>query len=154
MELWYAWGDEANTLSVPPRVAMLLESALGVTVAARSVAALEDVRLPPSRLGAAEADALAAVVGADWVRTGHEDRVRHTRGKSTPDLLLLRAGDAHDAPDAVVLPGSHDEVLAVLACCSSLGMAVVPFGGGTSVVGGLVAAGTEFAAVISLDLRR
>ncbi|MGH3241757.1 MAG: FAD-binding oxidoreductase, partial [Spirillospora sp.] len=81
-----------------------------------------------------------------------ESRVRHTRGKSTPDLLRIRAGETSDAPDSVVLPGTHDEVLAVLRACAERRIAVVPFGGGTSVVGGLAPSGA--AAFIALDLRR
>jgi alkyldihydroxyacetonephosphate synthase len=79
-------------------------------------------------------------------------RIRHTRGKSTPDLLRIRAGETADAPDAVVLPGSHDEVMAVLDVCAGHRVAVVPFGGGTSVVGGLSPQGAD--AFIALDLRR
>src|SRR5262245_48574542 len=118
MELWYAWGDESDTVSVPPRVSMLLETALGVTGGGPPPPALGDVRVPPSRLPLSVVEGLAAVVGADHVRTADEDRVRHTRGKSTPDLLLARAGDASAAPDAVVLPGSHDEVATVLTLCA------------------------------------
>ena len=84
----------------------------------------------------------------------HETRVRHTRGKSTPDLLRMRAGDGADAPDAVVTPASHDEVAAVVRWCSEHRVALVPFGGGTSVVGGLVAQREGFAGVVALDLRR
>jgi alkyldihydroxyacetonephosphate synthase len=83
--------------------------------------------------------ALLAAVGdrADRVRTDAGSRLRHTRGKSTPDLLRMRGGDTRDVPAAVVLPGSHDEVLAVMRACAGHGLALVPFGGGTSVVGGL-----------------
>src|SRR6202011_5900923 len=95
-----------------------------------------------------------AAVGGEHVLTDDESRVRHTRGKSTPDLLRLRGGDASDAPDAVALPGSHDEVLSVLAACSELRVAVVPFGGGSSVVGGLTPGRAGFAGVVALDLGR
>ena len=58
-----------------------------------------------------------------------------------PTCCKLRAGDASDAPDAVVLPGTHDEVVArARAAAREHRVAVVPFAGGTSVVGGLVAA--------------
>ena len=66
----------------------------------------------------------------------------------------MRRGDATDAPDAVVGPASHDEVLAVLALCAAERIAVVPFGGGTSVVGGLAPARAGFAGVVALDLAR
>jgi alkyldihydroxyacetonephosphate synthase len=66
----------------------------------------------------------------------------------------MRSGDLTDAPDAVVRPSSHDEVAAVLALAVEHHLAVVPFGGGTSVTGGLVARREGFAAVLSLDLVR
>ena len=61
-----------------------------------------------------------------------------TRAASrTPDLLRLRDGELGGAPDLVLLPGTHEQVLEALRICSSARIAVVPFGGGTSVVGGL-----------------
>lgn len=115
---------------------------------------LEEIGVPAPPLDADARRALEAAVGqrARDVRTDAESRIRHTRGKSTPDLLRMRAGDVTDTPAAVVLPDGHDEVLAVLAACAEHGLALVPFGGGTSVVGGL-APGRE-GAFVALDLRR
>jgi alkyldihydroxyacetonephosphate synthase len=59
-----------------------------------------------------------------------------------------------DAPDAVVTPGDAAEVAAVLRVCADAGVAVVPYGGGTSVVGGVAPIRGRFPAVLSLDLRR
>ena len=79
--------------------------------------------------------------------------VLHAGGKSTPDLL--RRKQIHqDAPDAVILPGTEDEIAAILDYCSRHRIAVVPFGGGTSVVGGLDPIRGEFDSVVTLDLRR
>ena len=77
--------------------------------------------------------------------TDDDARRLRTRGKSTPDLLRARAGDLTDAPDAVVRPGTHDDVAAVLALAVEHRLAVVPFGGGTSVTGGLAARRDGFA---------
>ena len=52
-------------------------------------------------------------------------------GRSYPDLVRIRSGDASSAPDAVVLPASADQVKAVLAACAEHRVAVVPFGGGS-----------------------
>ncbi|GAB2930511.1 FAD-binding oxidoreductase [Nonomuraea fastidiosa] len=153
--LWSGWGDPAKARELPDQVKKLLGDLLGVRAPVAPAAALEEVRLPPIALTEALLGALAGVVGEQHVLTGHEDRVRHTRGKSTPDLLRMRAGDGGDAPDAVVLPGSHDEVAGLLELCSRERIAVVPFGGGTSVVGGLAPSGRDrFAGVVALDLRR
>ncbi|WP_033323026.1 FAD-binding oxidoreductase [Actinomadura atramentaria] len=155
--LWSGWGDPAAAAPLPDAVTGLLRDLLGVrTGDARppvSRPALEDVAPPPARLDYDAFAALTAIVGVGNVQTDAEARVRHTRGKSTPDLLRMRAGDAAAAPDAVVLPGSHDEVSAVLRRCAERGIAVVPFGGGTSVVGGLAPDAGE-RPFVALDLRR
>ena len=61
-------------------------------------------------------------------------------------------GACEDAPDAVVAPPTTTQVLAVLQACDEAGVAVVPFGGGTSVVGGLEPLRGRFDALVSLDL--
>jgi alkyldihydroxyacetonephosphate synthase len=104
----------------------------------------------PGGLGAEQVGFLAGVVGAEHVATDFAARWAHTRGYSTTDLLRFRAGDTSDLPDAVVYPGSQDEVQALLAGCASYDLAVVPYSGGTSVVGGL-APSRRF---ITVDLRR
>ncbi|MBB6548122.1 alkyldihydroxyacetonephosphate synthase [Nonomuraea rubra] len=151
---WSGWGDPAKARELPEPVRALLRDLLGVRAPGTPAASLEQVVLPAVALAEPLLGALAKVVGDGHVLTGHEDRVRHTRGKSTPDLLRMRAGDGSDAPDAVVLPGSHEEVAELLRLCSRERVAVVPFGGGTSVVGGLAASREGFAGVIALDLGR
>ncbi|TDD09920.1 FAD-binding oxidoreductase [Nonomuraea diastatica] len=151
---WSGWGDPARARELPEQIRTLLHDLLGVRAPAVPAVALEAVRVPPVALPGPLVEALAGVAGAEHVVTTHEARVRHTRGKSTPDLLRMRAGDGSDAPDAVVLPGSHGEVAALLRLCSAERIAVVPFGGGTSVVGGLAAARAGFAGVVALDLAR
>lgn len=150
---WRGWGDPARALSLPEPVVELLRQALGVRPSSPPVV-LEDVELPEPSLPTPAYEVLASVVGAEHVRTDAEARIRHTRGKSTVDLLLIRRGDATDAPDAVVLPESHAEVMGVLEACTQHRTAVVPFGGGTSVVGGLAPDAHSYAGVVALDLRR
>jgi alkyldihydroxyacetonephosphate synthase len=143
--LWSGWGDPAQATTLSPEVRGLLEQGLGVNRPGEPAPAIESVELPPSRLNAAQ----VAALNAD---TGTEARLRHLRGKSTPDLLRIRDGDVTDAPDGVVTPSSHDELQATLQTCSEQRIAVVPFGGGTSVVGGLTPR-TEMP-TIALDLRK
>ncbi|HLU75215.1 MAG TPA: FAD-binding oxidoreductase [Nonomuraea sp.] len=152
--LWSGWGDPAQARELPEQIRKLLHDLLGVRAPAVPAAELESVRVPPAALTPRVLEALAGLVGAEHVLTTHEARVRHARGKSTPDLLRMRAGDGTGAPDAVVLPGGHDEVARVLRLCAAERVAVVPYGGGTSVVGGLTAARDGFTGVISLDLSR
>ncbi|MBX6766479.1 MAG: FAD-binding oxidoreductase [Actinomadura rubrobrunea] len=151
---WSGWGDPARATRLPEGAVRLLRDLLGVRPADGAPPRLEDVAVPATRLDGDALGALAEAVGGEaHVRTDPETRIRHTRGKSTPDLLRIRAGEASDAPDAVVFPGAHEDVLAVLRACARRRIAVVPFGGGTSVVGGLTPHGA-FDAFIALDLRR
>jgi alkyldihydroxyacetonephosphate synthase len=150
---WARWGDPAKAHPVSDSVRGLVEAFLG-PIEERSTVPLADVRLPEVGLAASHLEALAALVGDDHVHADHDWRVARTRGKSTPDLLRMRAGDGSDAPDAVVRPATHDEVAAVVRWCAEEHVACVPFGGGTSVVGGLAARRDGFAGVLALDLRR
>ncbi|WP_162795356.1 FAD-binding oxidoreductase, partial [Nonomuraea lactucae] len=152
--LWSGWGDPARARELSEQVRALLRDLLGVRSPDAPAVPLESVRLAPVALPAAHLEALGGVAGPEHVLTSPEARIRHTRGKSTPDLLRMRAGDGSDAPDAVVLPGSHEEVVALLGLCARERIAVVPFGGGTSVVGGLVASRSGYAGVVALDLGR
>ncbi|MFB4309003.1 FAD-binding oxidoreductase [Actinomadura sp. GTD37] len=150
--LWSGWGDPARAAPLPEPMVGLLRDLLGVRPAEAPPVGLAGLKVAAPRLAGADLTALAGIVGDGNVRADTESRIRHTRGKSTPDLLRIRAGETSDAPDAVVLPGSHDEVLAVLRLCAAKRIAVVPFGGGTSVVGGLAPRGVD--AFVALDLRR
>ncbi|MEU5608732.1 FAD-binding oxidoreductase [Streptomyces sparsogenes] len=150
--LWNGWGDPDQAAPLPEPVLGLLGELLGVRPGDSRSVPLEAVEPPASRLTDDARGAFADIVGAEHVRTDRESRIRRTRGKSTPDLLHIRSGVVGDAPDAVVRPGSHDEVVAVLRACAAHRIAVVPFGGGTSVVGGLAPNGHD--GFVSLDLRR
>jgi alkyldihydroxyacetonephosphate synthase len=110
--------------------------------------------LTPSRLASEDITALADAVGAGNVTVEDSARLLHLGGKSTLDLLRRRLDDVQAAPDAIVWPEDHDETSRVLALCTARDIAVVPFGGGTSVVGGVDPRAGAHRAVIALDLSR
>lgn len=82
------------------------------------------------------------------------DRAMRSRGRALPDLVAGFAGDYAGAPDLVARPRDAAEVARVLEVCDARGWSCVPFGGGTSVVGGVDAALArgDREAVVSLDL--
>ncbi len=80
------------------------------------------------------------------------ERAFHALGRSYHDLLRLRAGDLSVAPDAVLYPRATDEVSVLLRFAATHEIAVVPYGGGTSVVGGVSATSGSFKSVVTLDL--
>ncbi|MCW2578865.1 MAG: FAD/FMN-containing dehydrogenase [Blastococcus sp.] len=140
--------------SLPKPARRYLARELGWTPRATPPVAVEDIRLAPSRLPEAARTALVELLGEENVRTDREARLRRAGGKSYLDLLRRREGDASDAPDAVVLPGTTEQTAALLGICSELGVVVVPFGGGTSVVGGLAGTDPDDRPSVSLDLAR
>lgn len=151
---WNAWGDPAAAKPLSDGIKTLLKQALGVDGAATPDLEADDVTLRPSALSDADREELAAIVGADYCRVDDRGRLLRAGGKSTLDLLRRKDSGVQDAPDAVLLPKHDDEIAAILRYCSAHGIAIVPFGGGTSVVGGLDPIRGDFGAVISLDLRR
>src|SRR3954454_22253380 len=129
---WYGWGDPERRLELGAGAIAALRSEVGGGKPAER-ALLESVVVPPPR---PLPDALPQTVGPAAVLTGHEHRVRRAAGRGYPDLVRLRAGRLHDAPDAVVLPGNESELSRVLEICGREDIDVVPFGGRTSLVGG------------------
>jgi alkyldihydroxyacetonephosphate synthase len=152
---WWGWGEDGQAVPMPEAATALLRDEVGADpgVARRSPVALEEVRLPAPRLPEAARERLVAALGAEHVRDDREARVAHAAGRSYPDLVRLRSGDGSSAPDAVVTPGSAEQVGAALATCAEHRVAVVPFGGGTSVVGGVEPVSDGFAGAVSIDLR-
>ncbi len=151
---WNAWGDPAAAKPLSPGIRTLLSQALGLDGPGPDQPSADQVQLRPSTLSQADREGLSSIVGAANIT--FEDRARLLRagGKSTLDLLRRRDFGAQDAPDAVLLPKNEEEVAEVLSYCAVQGIAVVPFGGGTSVVGGLDPDRGGFNAVVSLDLGR
>jgi alkyldihydroxyacetonephosphate synthase len=95
---------------------------------------------PPAALAAIASDAAP-------------DRARHGLGRSYRDLIRGLRGRIDHPPDLVLRPRDQGEVAAVLDWCGDAGVAVVPFGGGTSVVGGVEPdVGDGWAGAVSLDL--
>ncbi len=154
MMKWDAWGDAKAAKPLSDGIRNLLEQALGVGDASLPELELDQVKLRPSALSPADRDALTEIVGTGHCGVDDNARLLRAGGKSTLDLLRRRDPGVQDAPDAVLLPADEDQIAAVLRLCGQRSIAVVPFGGGTSVVGGLDPLRGELKAVISLDLRR
>src|SRR4051812_11974880 len=148
---WTTWAGE------PPRLAgstvTMLQRLLG-PLTATEAAPVEAAALPPSALPEAALTRLRAVLGADGVLVDGRARAEHSGGQSYADIIRRRRADASGAPDAVLLPADAAAVGRVLEICSQERVAVVPWGGGTSVVGGLESLRGDCVALVALDLRR
>jgi alkyldihydroxyacetonephosphate synthase len=148
---WTSWGDTQPEL--PAAAGELLRSRLG-ELTPSAPAPIEEAVLPESSLRRSVVGRLIDAVGADGVLLDPAARARHAGGQAYADLIRRRSGDASQAPDAVVLPADAGAVERVLRICADDYVAVVPWGGGTSVVGGLDAVRGACTALIALDLSR
>ena len=146
---FWGWGTEDQRLSEAEEQARLRFYAeqFGVEAFDRlPVPALAELTLPRPRV--APPAALAALCSDEAF-----DRVCHSYGKSLPDYVRIFDRDFAHAPDLVAFPHSEDDVAALLDWAAAARVAVVPFGGGSSVVGGVEpAVGDSYAATLSLDL--
>lgn len=152
---WWGWGEDGNDGPVKPGARAMLTEACGWPDGVDNPPVeLDAVQLPTSTLPDAAREKLAAVVAADHIREDRATRVSHAAGRSYPDLLRLRGGDLPYAPDAVLYPASSQDVDRLLAICHEERIAVVPFGGGTSVVGGVDAFRGGFESCVCISLAR
>ncbi len=151
---WWGWGEDEHAGGLPDSADAFLREEIGAEPGeTRPRIALEELRLADPSIAPGAREALLAALGGTGLREDREARVEHAAGRSYPDLVRLRSGEGLNVPDAVLAPGSADQVKAVLDVAARERVAVVPFGGGTSVVGGVEPIGEGFAGVVSLDLR-
>jgi alkyldihydroxyacetonephosphate synthase len=146
-QVW-GWGEAADEPSRDDLLALgpYVVETTGVTVQEPlRPAALPT--LPPSRRIAQLPPSLRPIASDDPV-----DRARHGFGRSYRDLVRAMAGQVDSPPDLVLRPADEQGVADVLAWASDVGAPVVPFGGGSSVVGGVEPRGLDGA--VSLDLSR
>ncbi|MBX3275118.1 MAG: FAD-binding oxidoreductase [Sandaracinaceae bacterium] len=155
---WNGWGLADKTFDLHGRdeeVWTVVREALGMSALPSTPAVpLDAVALAEPQLDGAFLERLRALTAPERVLTSAFERALHAVGKSYYDLVRARAGELPDAPDAVVYPEGHAEVVAVLAACAEADVAVVPFGGGSSVVGGVEARRAGHAGLVTLDTTR
>ena len=125
MKRWNGWGDEATTYPLPDPAARYLAERVGEglrlqdATLAETLQAVPPARLPPHPL----------------ISSDPEERLRHARGQSLPDWIALRSGQIRVFPDGVAYPASDEEVRSLLEYARKTGAKLIPYGGGTSVVG-------------------
>ncbi len=148
---WWGWGDPTNEPELDGAALATLRERVGALEPWPLAAELDRFELPEAE---SLPPALIEAVGEQNVFTSNEDRLRHATGCGYADLARLRGGRLDSAPDAVLLPADADAVKRVLEICAAEGVAVVPYGGGTSVVGGVAPLRGSHSRLISLDLGR
>jgi len=145
---FWGWGyaDEALSQVEEEHVARLA-AGLGATHTPGAAPALKDFDLSAPRVAAP--DALSPILSATPY-----DRITHGYGKSFADLVRMQMREMPNPPDWVAFPRNEDDISALMDFAAGCGAALIPFGGGTSVCGGVEPdVGGDYGAVISVDLQ-
>lgn len=143
MRRWNGWGDDTIPYPLPANAFAFLEELVGPGAPARDATlAATLAAIPASRLPA-----------HPLVRVERLERLRHARGQSLPDWVALRGGLIPAFPDGVAFPTTADDVAALLTYAAETGARVIPYGGGTSVVGHINPAPGE-RPVLTINMRR
>lgn len=146
---WASAPTDAPSAADLDALAPLVAAQLGLPTQSPETPA-ELAELPADRIGAVLPSSLRSLASADPL-----DRARHGVGRSYRDVLRGLRGRLDHVPDLVLRPRTESDIAAILDWCASATVAVVPFGGGTSVVGGVEPdVGGGWAGVVSLDLVR
>lgn len=129
------WGNPDEPVVLSPAAREFLTREVGAPRNTPQVPR-ERITVNPSRLSGEQLERLRSILGAANVTTDDDARLVHSGGFSYLDLIERR-GDHPQVPDAVVYPSTHEQVQELINTCVDLGVPLVPFGGGTSVVGGV-----------------
>lgn len=155
---WWGWGTEGTEFSFAdkPKFAPFVLERLGVdvTTTAPRVRSFASLDVPASRLTDELRATLVAAAGAEYVTDDAETRVVHGFGRGVRDLVRVRRGDLGRLPDIVVYPGSEHEVVAIVDACVAADAVLIPYGGGSNIVGALEALPEERRQVVSINLGR
>jgi len=151
---WWGWGweDKRSHLESRPALLRLFQERLRVDLSGtRPAVSIERIALAPSVLSPDALAEMRQIVGDENVVVRDMDRMSHAGGKGYKDLIRARSGHFERVPDAVVFPRDEASVRRLLGFAMRQRYAIVPFGGGTSVVGG-VTPSDESDVTITLDL--
>ena len=143
MQRWNGWGDENIYLDLPTRGLEILHDLIGEGQSRRDYPLEKFIeRIPKSRL------ATHPLISFD-----PKVRLDHAHGQSLPDWIGLRGGILQRFPDGVAHPTTVEEIQDLLRFAISNNIVVIPYGGGTSVVGHLEVPETS-RPVLSVSLER
>jgi alkyldihydroxyacetonephosphate synthase len=143
MRRWNGWGDDTITYPLPDSAARFLEALVGPGTPPQD-ASLEQVvgLVPASRLP-----------DHPLVSTDPLKRLLHSRGQSLPDWVELRSGRISTFPDGVAYPENNEDVRSLIRYARQAGAHLIPYGGGTSVVGHINPLNLD-APILTVDMGR
>jgi alkyldihydroxyacetonephosphate synthase len=156
MMKWSGWGDEKKSFPMEqkPTLWPWIRSKLGIIVEEKTLPVdRASVKLASPCLNKAFVKDIKKILDPKHILTDDNERLLHTYGKSYPDLIRVRRGEIRRAPDMVLLPESHNDVEKIVASAQENNVSVIPFGGGTNIVGCTEPLAAKDQMTVSLDLR-
>ncbi len=155
---WWGWGDLDQRFDVENRENILpfMRENLGMPLDRERFTdpSLDEVDLPAPRIEDDVLEGLRRLCGGENVSTEKFHRVSRCMGKSYRDMLRMRMRRIDRPVDAVVWPSDEGEIAAILRLAEEKNLEVIPFGGGSSVTGGVEPVSVDKDGVLSLDLAR
>jgi alkyldihydroxyacetonephosphate synthase len=155
---WWGWGNLDQRFDVENRANIMpfMRENLGDNLEGEwfSDPSLDEIDLPDPHTGEDILGKLREICGPENISTGKFDRVSHSMGMSYRDLLRYRKRKIERPVDVVAWPRGEDEVVRMLQFAEEHKLAIIPFGGGSSVTGGVEPMAVDKMGVISMDLAR
>lgn len=143
MRIWNGWGDEQVKMGLAPAARSLLRDRVGEGIPQKDIP-LKDAltRVPESH-----------IPDHPLITTNKADRLIHSHGQSLPDWVSLRQAGLERSSDGVAYPTTSEEVQELLRFCATHDLVIIPYGGGTSVVGHLTVPASD-RPVLSVSMER
>jgi len=157
MMKWWGWGDTQKMFDadVRPGFWPYVEKRLkGNTLKKTVLPDLKDMHLPKATINDDALKALQVILSSDQLAIDDFSRLQHVYGRNYRDLIRIWQNNIETAPDVIVYPQSHDDVVKIMQIASEFKLIIIPFGGGTNVVGALEVVPGLTRMVISMNMQR
>ncbi len=154
---WWGWGDENVTFKMknyPGIIKYIREKFKIQSLKKRPLFDLEKIEMTKKFLPETIIGEFKDKIGAEKCFSNKQERVLHSFGKSYKDAVRIRSYKIKNAPDIILYPENEDDIKSIYELCSKHSIAIVPFGGGTSVVSGVEACKGSKNYCASVDLTR
>lgn len=144
MKRWNGWGEEEVNFPLSPLASKMLQEKIGPGEV-HATTNLQDIltKIPPSRLP-----------DKDFIDQGEQIRLTHSCGQSLPDWIELRFGKVKHFTDGVCFPTTTEEVESIISLAKREKIALIPYGGGTSVLGHIKPVDNVKRPVLTVNLQK
>jgi alkyldihydroxyacetonephosphate synthase len=156
MMKWWGWGSESYSFQMDqkPNLWPWIIKKIGINPDVKTLPVkIDTIKIKSPILNLEFIRALEKNLKSNQITSDDHERLLHTYGKSYPDLYRVRRGELKRSPDMIIFPLNHGEVEKIISLAHEFNVCVIPFGGGTNIVGGVEPLDFSSRMVVSLDLR-